>query len=150
VVPQMQISIATHVHDLIALTLGATRDAAEIAHGRGVRAARLAAVKDDIAKRLDQPNLSVAAIAVLHRCTPRHIQRLFEDEGTTFTDYLLTQRLARAHRMLTNPLRAHEKVRSVAHDVGFGDLSYFNRVFRRRYGDTPSGVRAAARGNGTP
>jgi transcriptional regulator GlxA family with amidase domain len=28
--------------------------------------------------------------------------------------------------------------------AGFGDASHFNRVFRRRFGDTPSGVRTAA------
>jgi hypothetical protein len=27
---------------------------------------------------------------------------------------------------------------------GFGDLSYFNRVFRRAYGETPSDVRQRA------
>jgi AraC-like DNA-binding protein len=36
-----------------------------------------------------------------------------------------------------------------AFEVGFGNLSYFNRSFRRRYGVTPSDMRAAARrGNG--
>src|SRR5262249_44100849 len=33
-------------------------------------------------------------------------------------------------------------ITSVAFDAGFGDLSYFNRTFRRRFGDTPSGVRS--------
>jgi AraC-like DNA-binding protein len=33
----------------------------------------------------------------------------------------------------------------IAFDAGFGDLSYFNRVFRQRYGDTPSGIRMLAR-----
>jgi AraC-like DNA-binding protein len=33
----------------------------------------------------------------------------------------------------------------VAYEAGFGDLSYFNRTFRRRYGATPSDVREAAR-----
>jgi len=29
--------------------------------------------------------------------------------------------------------------------VGFNDLSYFNRAFRRRYGEMPSEVRETAR-----
>jgi AraC-like DNA-binding protein len=33
----------------------------------------------------------------------------------------------------------------IAYDCGFGDVSYFNRVFRRRYGAAPSDVRAQAR-----
>jgi AraC-like DNA-binding protein len=35
---------------------------------------------------------------------------------------------------------------AVALAAGFGDLSHFNRSFRRRYGATPSDVRAAGRG----
>ena len=34
---------------------------------------------------------------------------------------------------------------AIAYDSGFGDLSYFNHAFRRRYGATPSDIRAAAR-----
>jgi AraC-like DNA-binding protein len=47
--------------------------------------------------------------------------------------------------MLSDPRRASEKMATVAYDAGFGDLSYFNRVFRRHYGATPSDVRAQAR-----
>jgi AraC-like DNA-binding protein len=32
----------------------------------------------------------------------------------------------------------------VAFDVGFGDLSYFNRTFRRRYAATPMEIRQSA------
>ena len=53
-------------------------------------------------------------------------------------------RLARAHRMLTDPRHVGRPVSAIAFDVGFGDLSHFNRTFRRRYGATPSDVRAAA------
>src|SRR5262249_40918938 len=109
------------------------------------RAARLRAIKQDIAIGLDQPDLSVATIAARHRIKPRWVQRLFESEGTTFTEYVLAQRLARAHRLLTDPLHAHHKVSAIALDTGFGDLSYFNRAFRRRYGVTPSELRAIAR-----
>jgi AraC-like DNA-binding protein len=142
---ELQQLVVSHIYDLVAVTAGATRDAAEIAQGRGLRAARLLAIKQDIARDLDQPGLSVAALAARHGCTPRFIQRLFENEGTSFTDYVLTQRLACAHRMLTDPCRDGDKISMIALDAGFGDLSYFNRVFRRHFGDTPSGIREHAR-----
>jgi len=46
---------------------------------------------------------------------------------------------------LTDPLHANQKVSTIALDIGFGDLSYFNRAFRRRYGMTPSELRTATR-----
>jgi AraC-like DNA-binding protein len=137
--------MVTHIHDLMALAIGATRDATEIAKSRGARAARLRAIKEDIANCLDQPDLSVATIAAQHRIKPRWIQRLFESEGTTFTEYVLAQRLVRAHRLLTDARYAGEKISAIALDAGFGDVSYFNRVFRRRYGVAPSELRVAAR-----
>ena len=35
--------------------------------------------------------------------------------------------------------------RTIALDIGFGHHPYFNRAFRRRYGTTPSELRAAAK-----
>jgi AraC-like DNA-binding protein len=144
VTPELELQVATHIHDLMALAIGATRDAEEIAKSRGVRAAWLRAIKEDIATRLDQPDLSASTIAAHHRIKPRWIQRLFESEGSTFTEYVLAQRLVRAHRLLTDPLRK-QRVSEISLDAGFSDLSYFNRAFRRRYGITPSELRAAAR-----
>ena len=141
---ELQHLVVAHIYDLMAVAIGATRDAGEGAQGGGLRAARLQAIKEDIAEKLDQPDLSVATLAVRHGCTPRFVQRLFEAEGTTFTEYVLTKRLARAHRMLTDPRRADDKITMIVLDAGFTDVSYFNRAFRRRYGDTPSDVRARA------
>jgi AraC-like DNA-binding protein len=136
----------THVYDLMALTLGATRDAAQVAADRGVRAARLRAVKEDIVRNLTEGEISEEAIAARHRVSPRYLRKLFESEGVTFTEYVLEQRLALAHRLLSDPRRANEKIASVAFAAGFGDISYFYRVFRRRYDLLPSDVRARARG----
>jgi len=144
-VPELRRRAVVHIHDLIALAIGATRDAAEIAKNRGARAARLRAIKEDIATWLDKPDLSVATIAARHRVKPRWVQRLFESEGTTFTEYLLAQRLVRAQRLLADPHLYNQKVSTIAFDIGFGDLSYFNRTFRRHYGMTPSEMRAVAR-----
>jgi len=143
--PDLQGSIVAHVYDLMAVTMGATRDTAAAAHERGLHAARLHAVKQDIGRHLDRPDLSVGMMAHRHACTPRFMQRLFEAEGTTFTEYVQAQRLARAYRVLADPRREAEKISAVAFDCGFGDVSYFNRVFRRRYGAAPSDVRARAR-----
>jgi AraC-like DNA-binding protein len=46
--------------------------------------------------------------------------------------------------MLSSPGFAAEPISSIAYDVGFSDLSYFNRAFRRRYDRTPRDLRAEA------
>jgi len=136
--------VVAHIYDLAALAMGATREVVEIAKGRGVRATRLREIKADIAEKLASPNLSVETVAMRQQVSPRYVQMLFEQEGTTFSQYVISQRLLRAHRMLTDPRFADRSITSLAFDAGFGDLSYFNRAFRRCYGGTPSEIRAAA------
>jgi AraC-like DNA-binding protein len=138
-----QLAIA-HIYDLAALAMGATRDTAEIAINRGLRAARLREIKSDITANLWRDSLSVGEIAIRQRVTPRYVQMLFEEEGTTFTEFVLEARLDRAHRMLADPRLADRSISTIAFDAGFGDLSYFNKTFRRRFGRTPSDVRAAS------
>jgi hypothetical protein len=69
--PELRSLVVNHVYDLVALALGATRDAAAIANGRGVRAARLHAIKTEIINSLDRHGLSLAGLAERHRVTPR-------------------------------------------------------------------------------
>jgi AraC-like DNA-binding protein len=142
--PELLRLAVNQVYDLAAVLIGAAREAADIAAGRGLRAARLAAIKQDIVRNLGRTDVSVGALATRHRVTPRTIQALFESEGTTLTGFVLQQRLARAHGLLCDPLRMAEKIAGIALDAGFGDLSYFNQAFRRRYGAAPTDVRAQA------
>jgi AraC-like DNA-binding protein len=137
-------AVAEHICDLIALSVGAHRDATALVEQRGVRAARLRAVKADIAANLNDFELNVRAVAVRHGVTPRYIQKLFENDGATFSEYVLGERLAEVHRSLTDPRVAHRSVSTIAFDAGFNDLSYFNRTFRRRFGATPTEARAQA------
>lgn len=143
--PELSQLAATHIIDLAALASGATRDAAEIARGRGVSAARLRAIKADVAGRIGAGDLSTETVAARHGLSPRYVRKLFEQDGTSFSAFLLAQRLARAHRMLSDPRHDHLGITTIAFDAGFNDLSYFNRTFRRQFGATPSDIRAARR-----
>lgn len=137
---------ATHIQDLAALAIGATREAAETAAGRGLSAARLAAVKADIAEHLGHADLSVTSVARRQGISPVYVRKLFQGEGTTFAEFVRGQRLVRAYRALTDPRLALRTITEVALDVGFADLSYFNRCFRRQFDASPSEIRAANRG----
>lgn len=140
-IPETARLLVTHLHDLIALSVGATRDAAVAAEGRGVRAARLQAIKAAIDANLGDDSLTLSAVAAHHGVTPRYVHKLFESEGITYTQFVLRQRLDRGYRMLRDPRFAARSISSIAYDVGFGDLSYFNRAFRRHYNATPSDIR---------
>ena len=130
-----------HIQDLLALTIGPTSDFADTARTRGLRAARLKLAKSFIVAQSHRRDLSVGAVAQSLSVTPRYVQRLFEADGTTFSEFLTGQRLARAHRLLCEPSSSPTAISTIAYDVGFGDLSYFNRCFRRQYGVTPREVR---------
>ena len=145
--PSLQHSAVTHVYDLLAKTLGATRDASAIADGRGVRVARMKMIKDDIARHLTDARLSVHTVAARHRVSPRYIQRLFDECGSTFTEYVMEQRLERAHRLLADPHLSDRTLTAIAFAAGFNDLSHFQRRFRRRYGTPPSDLRAGKQTN---
>ena len=106
--------------------------------GRGLRAVRLAAIKDDIVRNLRQPSLSIHAVASRHGIAAVYIRHLFEAEGTTFAKFVLAQRLDAAHAMLTNGHVVESGISAIAFAVGLGNVVQFSRAFRRRYGVTPA------------
>jgi AraC-like DNA-binding protein len=139
--PELQHVVVTHIYDLAALALGASRDITEVAKERGLRAARLRAIKEDISARLAESGLSLDSVALRHRVSPRYVQKLFEMEGTSFSDFVRTGRLTRAHRMLQDRRLSHMSISTIAYECGFGDITAFNRAFRKRYSASPSDIR---------
>lgn len=134
---------ASHVHDLIAVVLDGFVKGGAARNERGIRAARLELIKKDILEELREPSFNVSSVAARQGISPRYIQQLFETEGTTFTEFLRNGRLELAFRRLDEGVTG-ESVAEIAFECGFADLSNFNRAFRRRYGVTPSDVRADA------
>ena len=131
---------AAHIRDLMAAMIGAGPEREPLLPERGgVRAARLKAIKADIGERICEPGLCIDGVAARHGISPRYVRKLFHEEETTFSEYVLALRLEHSRQLLGGP--ATGTIASIAHACGFGDLSYFNRTFRRRYGITPSDLR---------
>jgi len=139
--PHGRLLMGQHLIDLVTLALGARPDDSELARRRGQAQARLALMKADIAAELTREDLSIDTLARRYNLGARQAQRLFEQEGTTFTEFLLEQRLLLARKMLADPANAWRKINDIAYSAGFADVSYFNRTFRRRFGGTPSDFR---------
>jgi AraC-like DNA-binding protein len=137
-------AVVTHLTDLIELSLCAAGAGSLPARDPAVRAARLDAIKADVDRHLTDSSLTIAALAARHGITPRYLHKLFEDEAMTYSRFVLDRRLALAYRRLRHRRFADRTISSIAHEAGFGDLSYFNRTFRRRYSITPSDARQQA------
>jgi AraC-like DNA-binding protein len=130
--------VTRHICDLAALAVGAAGDDSEFAHERSLHDVRLRAVSAHIDKRISA-TLSLEGVAASLGISPRTVQRLFERQGTSFSEFVLARRLARAHASLA--AGNGRPIGDIAMACGFGDISYFNRSFRARYGATPSDIR---------
>ena len=136
--PDLRYVVVTHIRALIAVVLSDARVEANMFR---VPEARLRAIKAYILDNLRNPELTETGVALRQRVTPRYVRKLFEVENTTFSKFVLCHRLMHAHRMLSDPLLAGINISAIALEVGFSDLSYFDRTFRRQFHATPSEVR---------
>ena len=132
-----------HIRDLVLSALGVRGDVQARVKEGGVHAARRSAVLDTIRRRAGETGLNPADVAKQSGISVRYLHQLLEPTGQTFAQHLLEQRLERALATLRNPDR-RLKIADVAFASGFSDISHFNRSFRRKFGDTPFGVRVRA------
>ena len=142
--PDLCEAFGNHLCDLLMLIVGPNRDLLELIKGRGLKAARTVAVLKTIERDFAFPGLSAEGIGVTLGITARQVHRLLEETTKTFYEHVLERRLLESHRLLTNPACGALTVADIARRAGFVDPSYFNRVFRIRFGDTPTGVRETA------
>ena len=89
---------------------------------------------------------SLGILAREARLSPYHFLRTFERlVGVTPHQYVLRMRLRDAAVRLAIE---RDRVVDIAFACGFGDLSNFNRAFRREFGMNPKAFRAACRAKG--
>lgn len=83
--------------------------------------------------------ITVADAAASLGFSESHFMRYFKDAmGTPFIEYLKDYRLTMASRLLT---ASDSSILYIAAEVGFDNLSYFNRAFKAKYHMTPNQFR---------
>ena len=134
-------SVLHNIFALAALAAGPSEEGRQA--GRAAqRAQQLETAKRHIERRLSDPDLSPADVAVALRISPRTLYALFESAGDSFGRYVLERRLARCREALTAPGASPLAIADLAFASGFNSLATFNRTFKRRFGQSPSDVRA--------
>src|SRR5690606_11826996 len=96
------------------------------------REERRRAVFAAIDKDLCDPDLDTRRIAARIGVSPRYVQMLFAEMGTTPTAFIQSRRLELAARRLEREGMG-ATITEVAFDAGFNDLSSFCRAFRRKF-----------------
>ena len=130
-----------HIIDLMVLAATPHRSVGE-SNLRAVAAGHLHAIFDHIASHFSDPELSLSKVAQSMCISTRYVQRLLKTSGTSFTAHVTELRLNHAFALLTAQDKSDLRICDIALRAGFSDTSYFNRLFRSRFGDTPKGVRA--------
>jgi AraC-like DNA-binding protein len=134
--------IRRHIIDLVALAV-TSQSAIGESRLSAVVAARLNAALRHIKVRFRDPELSVTAVARVMGISPRYLHRLLETSGASFSERVNELRLQQAFMLLTE--EPPRRISDIALEVGFSDISHFDRLFRSRFGDTPRGVRGQRR-----
>lgn len=95
-------------------------------------------------------NYSTEKLAQMCGCSLRHFRRMFRKQFKTSIRAKQTElRLEKARQLLAE---TDEKIVSIAHESGYRHLGFFNSMFKKRFGMTPSEWRRqnATAGNGAP
>ncbi|MGH9809828.1 MAG: helix-turn-helix transcriptional regulator, partial [Terriglobia bacterium] len=142
--PQAHDMIRRHIIDLIGLSVSTHRALGE-SDLSAVATGRLNAALEYIAANFREPGLSLESVACSQSISSRYLQRLLERSGTSFIAQVNELRLMSAFVLLSDASLSAWRISQIALHTGFSDISHFNRTFKRRYGATPSEVRARTR-----
>jgi YesN/AraC family two-component response regulator len=83
--------------------------------------------------------LSLSQLARIYHYNEKYLGRLFKQQmGMSFNEYLNEKRLEYGKERLR---RSKDSVLEISANAGFRNVTYFNRMFKRRYGISPTQYR---------
>jgi AraC-like DNA-binding protein len=109
--------------------------------GSSIAIARREQIRSHIETHLHDPALTPGGVAAAVHLSPRRLHQLFEADGETVGAYILRRRLEECARAMSDAAQRSRTVTEIAFLHGFNNASHFGRVFRERYGSTPSDYR---------
>lgn len=129
--------------DLIALLILEPTHAAQ---GEGdTRFRHLHRARHFITSHLHDPALTPACVAGGCGLSLSYLYEVFRAHDLSVEQEILQVRLERCHAMIQAPQHRHLSITSVAYMCGFSHPSHLSRSFLKRYGVSPSDIRAASR-----
>lgn len=91
-------------------------------------------------------DIEISRIAKLFHYNEQYLGRFFKKEtGVSLSNYINSRRLKKAYQLLED---TDDTISAISNRCGFNSISYFNRVFKREYGITPSECRSKDTDNG--
>ena len=84
-------------------------------------------------------NLNVQSIATHFGLSPGYVSTLFKAEnGSSLSDWITTCRISKSGELLS---ATGKTIQQIANEVGYDDMRYFMRLFKKRMGLTPTQYR---------
>lgn len=91
--------------------------------------------------QLGDGDLTLQQIADARHVSTRYIQKLFQQAGTSFSEYLRQRRLEHCQADLASIVHRNLSISDICFRWGFNDAAHFSRSFRASYGTTPRAFR---------
>ncbi len=82
---------------------------------------------------------SLEGLAEILGVSPFYLSKLFKEQtGETYINYVTSARLEKAKKLLSDGALI---IKEISAGVGYNDQNYFSKLFRQKYGETPSEYR---------
>jgi AraC-like DNA-binding protein len=113
--------------------------------GTSLALARREQIRSYVESHLHNPGLTPGQVAEAAHLSVRRLHQLFEADGETIGSYILRRRLEECARAMSDSAQQGRTVTEIAFLHGFNNASHFGRVFRERYGASPTEYRRRLR-----